>query len=409
MWRCDRYVALDLADGHRIEATVDAEHRKSILTVLPPLPQRTARPHLMASLLPQPTAVPPDLMCPDITSPALDLVGPRVTPAAIDLISPRAASADMDLVHFVKQASFRARPTPPARDRLRLPAVLSESPRLSKSPRTAPSKSPRTAPSKSPRTAKLAAAPASARGSPRLTSETPLTVETFLLPRHWKARKRLALLGARGLDQGSAEELCNSIEIERHDGHRATFLALACTSTSLLNLVSGVSWVAIAADMVGAAGRRNPRGLALVQWADPETRVASTFGDNPEPWFRHESGSPVSTQVALSAVRSAAGASRRARVHQLVLLGGRGTGAALFRAIAAASGVHADDLLYVSAAHVPGATKHLWQCVYQDRYGFARVPGLRANLSDPNDPEEAHEIPLVVKVGNLRALYAART
>jgi hypothetical protein len=221
-------------------------------------------------------------------------------------------------------------------------------------------------------------------------------------------RRRMALLSAWGLNQLKAEELCNSLQVNYNDGTSSAFWALTPNGRSLSNLVGCVNWMAIAAEAHGAAGRRSPRGLALVRWADPETRVASTFGDNPEPWFMDDSGACVSAQEALDRVRAAGGGNRHTLVHQLVLLGGRGAGAAMLRAIATASGVNADELLYVSAAHVPSATTHLWERVYQNRFGFTRVPALRANLEDPQDPEEAHEIPLVVRMGDLRALYFAR-
>ena len=56
-------------------------------------------------------------------------------------------------------------------------------------------------------------------------------------------------------------------------------------------------------------------------------------------------------------------------------------------------------------AHIPQAARSLWEAVYVKRFGFTRVPGLRGNLDDPDDPDEAHEIPLVVRVGDLRALW----
>ena len=219
----------------------------------------------------------------------------------------------------------------------------------------------------------------------------------------------MALLSAWGIDQRRAEQLCNSLQVDYVDGTSSAFWALTPNGVSLSNLVGCVNWMAIAVEAQGAAGRRNPRGLALVQWADPETRVASTFGDNPEPWFFDDAGNCVSAQVALDGVRAAGGGNRHTAVHQLVLLGGRGAGAALLRAIAAASGVHADELLFVSAAHIPSATTHLWERVYQSRYGFTRVPSLRANLENPHDPEEAHEIPLVIRVGDLRARFFSRS
>ena len=293
---------------------------------------------------------------------------------------------------FVAPAKLASRPSPPTHRRV----LPHESPRrFAKSPRMIEA---------------AAACIPSPRVSPKFALEkAPMTVETFLLPRKMKAKRRMALLGSRGLDQQSAEQLCNSVELERIDGSSSNFLALAPNGTSLSSLVNCVNWMAIAADSQGAAGRRNPRGLAFVQWADPATRVAPSFADNPEPWFFDDSGGHVSAQMALDRVRAAVGADRTARVHQLVLLGGRGAGAALLRAIAAASGVNADDLLYVSAAHAPTATKHLWERVYVNRFGFTRVPSLRANLDDPHDPEEAHEVPLVVVIGDLRALFVDRT
>jgi len=311
-------------------------------------------------------------------------------PSFMPVPSPRAPPVTMApleaIMTFVAPAPLLPRPAP-----LRLPSVFAENPRPAKSPRT---------------NKHASAAPAP---SPRLSTEVPLTVETFLLPRKLKAKQRVALLAARGLDQERAEELCNSHEIERStDGTKTTFWALTPNGQSLCNMVGCVNWMAIAADTVGATGRRNPRGLALVQWADAETRVASTFFEK-EPWFFDDNGDCVSAQAALDRVRTAGGGGRRTRVHQLVLLGGRGAGAALLRAIAGASGVNADDLLFVSAACMPSATKHLWVRVYQDRFGFTRVPSLRANMVDPHDDDEAYEVPLVVKVGDLRALYVART
>ena len=61
--------------------------------------------------------------------------------------------------------------------------------------------------------------------------------------------------------------------------------------------------------------------------------------------------------------------------------------------------------LYVSAAHIPQAKHSLWEHVYVRRFGFTRVAGLRANLDDPDNPDEPHEIPPVVRVGALRALW----
>jgi len=240
------------------------------------------------------------------------------------------------------------------------------------------------------------------RPVPKLYTEMPFTVETFPLPRKMKLKRRMALLKARAIDQQAAEALCNSLEIVRTNGTSEPFYALAPNHSSLQNLVGAVNWLAVAVDALGAAGRRNPRGIALVQWAHPETRVAPTFAGVP---FFDDRGGHVSADEALDRVRAAVGASRRARVHQLVLLGGRGTGSSLLRAVAAASGVGPDDLLYVSAAHDPLATRYLWQCVYQQRFGFTRVPSLRANLDDPHDRTEKHEVPLVVRMGDLRALF----
>ena len=240
------------------------------------------------------------------------------------------------------------------------------------------------------------------RPGSKLYTEMPFTVETFPLPRKMKLKRRMALLKARAIDQQAAEVLCNSLEIVRTNGTSEPFYALAPNHSSLQNLVGAVNWLAVAVDALGAAGRRNPRGIALVQWAHPETRVAPTFAGVP---FFDDGGGHVNADEALDRVRAAVGASRRARVHQLVLLGGRGAGSSLLRAVAAASGVGPDDLLYVSAAHDPLASRYLWQCVYQQRFGFTRVPSLRANLDDPHDRTEKHEVPLVVRMGDLRALF----
>ena len=215
---------------------------------------------------------------------------------------------------FVAPAKLASRPSPPTHRRV----LPHESPRrFAKSPRMIEA---------------AAACIPSPRKSPKFALEkAPMTVETFPLPRKMKAKRRMALLGSRGLDQQSAEQLCNSVELERIDGSSSNFLALAPNGTSLSSLVNCVNWMAIAADSQGAAGRRNPRGLAFVQWADPATRVAPSFADNPEPWFFDDSGGHVSAQMALDRVRAAVGADRTARVHQLVLLGGRGAGAALLQ------------------------------------------------------------------------------
>lgn len=241
-----------------------------------------------------------------------------------------------------------------------------------------------------------AAAPAAADPS---ALQPPAIVETFILHKKMKSKRRMALLEARGLDQLGAEELCNCVELECVDGSRWPALALAPGCTSLQNLVGCSNWMAIAADEQGAAGRRHPRGIALVQWADALTGYPEGFGGTP---FCDDNGAKVTPEVALECVRRAAKAGKRTRVHQLVLLGGRGAGSALMHAIVAASGVNADDLLYVSAAHVPCSTRHLWQCVYRDRFGFTRVPNLRANLEHPDDMDEAHEIPMIIRVGDLR-------
>ena len=266
-----------------------------------------------------------------------------------------------------------------------------------------------------------AAAPKSQRPSaaapspPRLSADTEqstLTVETFPLSKKLTPTQRMALLGSRGLNQASAEQLCNTVKVEMVDGTSSNFWALAPNGKSLGNMVNCVNWVAIAADAhhdeAADQGCNSPRGLAFVQWADHNTRVASTFVDHPKTWFVDNLGKRVSTKTALKWVRAAVGSgNQRARVHQLVLLGGAGAGAVLLRAIATASEASDDDLLYVSAAHMPTARTHLWDHVYVNRFGFTRVPYLRANLDDPQDSEEAHEVPLVVKVGDLRALYVA--
>ena len=51
-------------------------------------------------------------------------------------------------------------------------------------------------------------------GEELVMETTPLTVETFVLPHELKAKQRIALLAARGLDQERAEELCNSHDME---------------------------------------------------------------------------------------------------------------------------------------------------------------------------------------------------
>ena len=291
---------------------------------------------------------------------------------------------------------FPRAPAPPRkeRSRARLPALPIEA-RQPTSPRRSRTGCSSTADPSS------AAAPSAADPS---ALQPPAIVETFILHKKMKSKRRMALLEARGLDQLGAEELCNCVELECVDGSRWPALALAPYTpengcTSLQNLVGCSNWMAIAADEQGAAGRRHPRGIALVQWADALTGHPAGFGSTP---FCDDSGAKVTPEAALECVRRAANAGKRARVHQLVLLGGRGAGAALMHGIVAASGVNADDLLYVSAAHVPVSTKHLWECVYARRFGFTRVANLRANLENTDDMDEAHEMPMVIRVGDLR-------
>jgi hypothetical protein len=219
------------------------------------------------------------------------------------------------------------------------------------------------------------------------------------MPRHMSIKRRMALLEAWGLDQPGAETVCNTVELDTADGGRIEAPALCRENGSLASLVKKSTWLAVAAE-AGAAGRRHPRGLALVQWADAKTHSPSCFGSVS---FVDDAGTRVTPESAIQQVRAAVGASRATPVHQLVLLGGRGFGASLLHACAAASGVDADDLLYASAAHVPTATKYLWEEVYVRRFGFTRVPSLRSNLEDPHDEEEAHEIPMVIRMRDLRA------
>lgn len=335
---------------------------------------------------------------------------PRILPALSDAV---ALEKRLRSVHDMSElvdaigTSATLQPRPPDGYRPnKSPRVLHalESPRLRPSASAVPP-APAAAAAMPSQSVAPAAAPSPAvacASSPRCGGEpSALTVDTFLMPRRIGIKRRMALLQAHGLDQHAAEQLCNTIEIKLRNGTRTDFWALKPNGVSLRNFVGCVNWIAVAADAQGAAGRRNPRGLALVRWANPQTQVASTFGDTP---FSDDAGECVSREAALAAVRDAVGASRRARVHQLILIGGPGTGAALLRAIAAASGVGADDLLYASAAHIPQAKRPLWEAVYVGKFGFTRVPGLRANLDDPTDPDEFHEIPVVVRVGDLRAL-----
>lgn len=69
------------------------------------------------------------------------------------------------------------------------------------------------------------------------------------------------------------------------------------------------------------------------------------------------------------------------RIHELVLFCGRPkTGRALLAKVVElllSKGASDDDVLYVTAAYDQGVEPPLWRTVYQDRYGFRKVAGLR--------------------------------